>query len=195
MDESVQMTHQLNDVLPILSAAPFTWAIGGGWAIDLHLGEPGRRPHGDVDVVCLLADADLVRIHFSGWDLHRVVDGDLEPWQAKLGPATQVWARPSPDAGWAFELLFERVVDGLWPFRRNRNVTLPVADLSTDIGGIPVLALGPTLLYKAKRDDDRDLDDLRAVVSFMTDADRRWLAAAVADTHGLEHRWVDELTS
>ena len=184
------MTHGLDDVVALFSTAGTWWAIGGGWAVDLHLGEPGRRAHKDVDLVCLNAEADRVRDHLDGWDLHRVRDGELEPWEDTLAPAHQAWARPDPDSAWAFEILFEAVEGDTWRFRRQPTVTLPLADLRSTAGGIPVVHLGVSLLYKAKRDDPTDRDDLRASLAVLHGDDRRWLREAVTATHGPEHPWV-----
>ena len=43
--DDVRMTHDLDAVVEIFRGAPHWWAIGGGWAIDLHLGHLNRRPH------------------------------------------------------------------------------------------------------------------------------------------------------
>jgi hypothetical protein len=193
--EKIQMSHDLQEVADVLGDAPVTWAIGGGWAIDLHLGDLGRRPHADVDVVCRLTEADALRDHLAGWDLHRVVDGELDPWTGPLEPSHQIWVRPHSEADWAFEVLFELVTDEGWRFHRNTNVTLPTERLITTITGIPTLHLGIALLYKAKRDDDFDLEDLLACLPVLDHEERAWLADAVAATHGLEHRWVPVLRS
>ena len=110
-----------------------------------------------------------------------------------LAPAHQIWARPDPASDWAFEVLFEDVRDGIWRYRRNPAVTLPEEDLITTIGSIPTLHLGVSLLYKAKRDDALDLEDLEACLEVLRDEDRTWLGEAVASSHGADHRWVGAL--
>ncbi len=102
--------------------------------------------------------ADAVRRTLEGWDLHRIINGRFDPWVGSLEPAHQIWARPDPASDWAFEVLFEDVEDGIWHYRRNPAVTLPEKDLITPIGSIPTLHLGVSLLYKGKRDDDRQQD-------------------------------------
>ena len=189
----VDMTFDLDDAVALFADAGHWWAVGGGWAIDLHLGDLGRRPHKDVDVVCLAPEADGIREHLDEWDLHRIIDGDLHAWEAELAPAHQAWARPSPDADWAFELLFETIEDGLWRFRRNPEVTLPLERMRTIVRAVPTLDLGVSLIYKAKRDEDIDFDDLTEALPMMSPERRRWLSDAVAATHGSDHRWVAAL--
>ena len=65
--------------------------------------------------------------------------------------------------------------------------------LRTTIDGIPVIDLGVSLLYKAKRDDDQDRDDLRACLRALGSDGRAWLADAVKSTHGPLHRWLRSL--
>jgi hypothetical protein len=192
MDE-IAMTHDLDDVVALLTGFDHWWAIGGGWAIDLHLGDRGRRPHKDVDLICLRDEAPFVRAHLADWDLHRVVDGSFDPWDDELAPAHQVWARPSPDGEWAFEVLFEAIEEGEWRFRRNPRVTRPLESLVTMVDGIPVIDLAVCLLYKAKRDDDLDRDDLRASLHALGTIGRAWLADAIRSTHGPLHRWLRSL--
>jgi hypothetical protein len=191
--DDIRMTHALDDVIDVFADFGGWWAIGGGWAIDLHVGERGRRPHKDVDLVCLQPEAGRLRDHLAGWDLHRVVDGRLEPWIGALAPAHQIWVRPSPDDEWAFEVLFEAVEDDEWRYRRNPRVTLPVGSLRTTVDEIPTVHLGVALLYKAKRDDDQDRDDLRACLGALGAGGRAWLGDAVRSTHGPLHRWLRSL--
>lgn len=187
------MSFGLDDVVELMAGTPVWWAIGGGWAIDLHLDELGRRPHKDVDLVCLEHEAPLLRAHLTGWDLHRVRDGALEPWDSDLAPAHQIWARRTADEPWAFEVLFEHIEEDEWRFRRNPLVTLAFDRLRTGIGDIPRVDLGVALVYKAKRDDDQDLEDLLACLQALGAEGRAWLADAVRITHGPDHRWVQVL--
>ncbi len=189
----LQMTHDLHQVVAIFDGADHPWAIGGGWALDLHLGELGRRPHADVDVVSYRTAAEAMRATLDGWDLHRIIDGSFDPWVGPLEPAHQIRARPDPASDWAFEVQFEDVRDGIWRYRRNPKVILPEVDLITTIGSIPTLHLGVSLLYKAKRDEDLDLADLEACLEVLGIEDRTWLVEAVASSHGADHRWVDAL--
>ncbi len=186
------MTHGLDQVVGVFSGANHPWAIGGGWAIDLHLGEPGRRRHADVDVVAYQRDAEAVRRTLAGWDLHRIAAGRPEPWGSAT-PAHQIWARPASGEQWAFEVLFEEVIDGTWHYRRNPAITLAERDLISNVETIPTLHLGVSLLYKAKRDDDIDLADLEACLPVLGMEEREWLGAAVASSHGDGHRWVEVL--
>ncbi len=152
-------------------------------------------PTPDVDVVSYRTAADAVRGTLDGWDLHRIIKGRFDPWVGPLAPAHQIWARPDPGSDWAFEVLFEDVRDGIWRYRRNPAATLREEDLTTTIGSIPTLHLGVSLLYKAKRDDDLDLEDLEACLPLLQGEDRTWLREAVASSHGAAHRWVGALGS
>jgi hypothetical protein len=60
---------------------PFTgtWAIAGGWAIDLWLGRQ-TRSHADVDIAVFRDEQSLLRATFADWQFSKVVDGKLLSW-------------------------------------------------------------------------------------------------------------------
>jgi len=186
----VQMTHGLDEVVALFRSADDPWGIAGGWAIDLHLGELGRRQHSDVDVVWPFSAADELRRRLSDWDLQLVVDGVFEAWVESLGSSHQIWVRPDSESDWAFEVMFEHLDDEVWRFRRNPDITVPISQYLVDCGGTPTVDLAVTLLWKAVRADDQDHRDLLDAIHLLDDARREWLHDAIRSTHGSDHRWL-----
>lgn len=95
------------------------WAVAGGWAIDLWLGEQTREHH-DLEVV--VARTDQLAVHDvlrTDWDLY-CLDPPGSGWRPWTGdpitaPAFQLQARR---AGPCFDIFLETVVDGSSSARR-----------------------------------------------------------------------------
>jgi aminoglycoside-2''-adenylyltransferase len=174
--------------------ASFPWWVAGGRALDLFVGQE-LRLHDDLDIAVLRPDQDLIRAYLAGWDLHFAVAPDeLETWSNPLGSEQNaVWCRPTPNAAWAFELLFNDVEGGSWMFRRNRRVVLPLAEIGRRaIDGSPYLAPEIVLLYKAKQLRPRDEEDFAATAPLLSLETRVWLRAGIERVHP-GHPWVASL--
>src|SRR3954466_121975 len=90
----IDLTTEAQDVAgfqPALRAAawmaafPGKWALGGGWALDLFLGQLSRE-HGEVEVAVLREDQRKLHdyLYFSGWSFEaRVGVGNSERWDGR----------------------------------------------------------------------------------------------------------------
>src|SRR5437899_2178390 len=95
------------------------WAVAGGWAIDLWLGEQTREHH-DVEVVVARRDQTAVHAALRAeWELLCLdpPGSDWRPWiydHAIRPPAFQTKARR---ADLDFDVFLETVDDGVWSYR------------------------------------------------------------------------------
>jgi hypothetical protein len=177
----------VDEVCERFAAAPFRWWIGGGRALELHLGRTWR-PHDDTDVGVVRGELPLVHEWLSGWDLHVAAAGRLSPWHGEPLVASShqnnVWCRFAPDGPWVLDVTIGEGTATRWISRRDPSLEVPwdLAVLQT-ANGIPYLAPELQLLFKSK--DARPKDDIDAdeVVPAL-DADRRtWLSNALPPDH------------
>ncbi len=154
---------------------PGPWAVAGGWAIELFVGSAVREHH-DLDVAIARVDAPKLHDQLPGWELLFPSPGGFTRWErgeSLPDDKHQLWCRPSPDALWSLEVLFEDIRDDRLHYRRAPSNAWPLdeAILETD-DGIPYIAPHVQLLYKTKGARPRDLADFDAVAHLLT-ADQR----------------------
>lgn len=96
----------------------------------------------------------------------------------------------------SLEVLLNEIEDGVWRYRRDERVTLPVEQIGgTSAQGLSYLVPEVVLLYKAgSRRGLRPVDeqDFAAALPALTPAQRQWLAAALAQAHP-GHPWSVQL--
>jgi len=149
-------------------------------------------------------DAPKVFAHVSvpwwvagGWALDLFAGRVLRPHEdldvAVFREDEQLWARERGAAEWSFELLLNERDGDDWVFRRDARVRRPAWALDdVTAEGIPFLPPEVVFLFKAKRDEPRDRDDLRATLPRMGAARRRWLRDALDVAHP-GHAWASEI--
>jgi hypothetical protein len=182
-----------HDALELMRGYDRPWWVGGGWALDLFLGER-KRDHEDLDVVVLRRDQDAVRAHLAGWDLQVAHSGELSPWTGERidPPRHTLWARSDATGPWELELVLVETERGLWRFRRDPSVTMPLERVGIERDGIPFLAPEIALLYKAKESRERDEADFASVLPHLEPERRRWLAEAIR-SQDRSHPWLGAL--
>jgi hypothetical protein len=193
---SLDLPPEIRAVAAVLAPLRASWAVAGGWAIDLALGRV-TRPHVDVDIAVFRADQTALRAALSGWQLEVVIDGVLTLWQPGMSlelPVHEVHARPplgssAPDLEF---LLNER--QGIdWVYRRDAAIRLPLARAIRDLpDGVRVLAPEVVLLYKSKAPRAADEHDFHAAQPLLDAEARAWLRRALmrATPH---HPWATTL--
>jgi hypothetical protein len=173
---------------------PFTgtWAIAGGWAIDLWL-ERQSRSHSDVDVAVFRDEQSLLRATFEEWQFSKVVYGKLLPWphDEMLRPSEHEIHASTPN-GTKVELLLNERRDDVWLFRRDSSIELPMARALRRAQSVSVLAPEIVLLYKSKNPRATDDDDFAAALPSLDDSARAWLRSALTRTSG-PRRWLENL--
>lgn len=103
----MQRTQALQRTLGLMEGFPAPGCVAGGWAVDLFLGKVTRE-HGDVDIAIFRDDQRAVHDHFRGWQVRKVVRGQL--WSGlrtsgSSGRCTKSTCAPRKAAGaWSFSL-------------------------------------------------------------------------------------------
>lgn len=184
-----------NDAAAWLVGVESPWWFAGGWAIDLWLGRE-TRAHSDLEIGCFRLDLPKILRPFSDWEICEARQKQLRQYDLDAQPPSppfSVWMRPREASLWTLEVVVEEHAQGVWFYRRDRNVTLPVANLTTiTAAGLRVIVPEVQLLYKAKQLRDRDNADFSNVLPRLTSAARAWLRSALAVAHP-DHIWITQL--
>jgi len=187
---------EIASVSSALQVSTVPWAIAGGWAIDLALGQV-TRPHHDVDVAVFRADQATLRAELAGWTFEMVRDGERVPWPTGVllePPVFEIYGRP-PDAGpaSAIELLLDDRAGDEWIYRRDPAVRRPLK-LAQRCGpaGIQLVAPEIVLLCKSKAPRAQDEHDFAVALELMDAEARAWLRSAIARMES-RHAWLTRL--
>jgi hypothetical protein len=175
-----------------LGARGIAWAVAGGWALDLFLGQQ-TRPHADVDLAVWRDQSDALSAALADWTLLVAERGTLRPWQPDdIGQISlhELHAR-SPD-GLRIELLLNERDSHDWIYRRDTTVRLPLGAAILAHGAISALAPEIALLYKSKLPRGSDEQDLEQVAPRLTRDARNWLRRAIVRTDD-GHPWLRRL--
>jgi len=70
----------VTEIGDLLRDAPFRWWMGGGRALQLHLGRTWRD-HADTDIGILRPDVGALGLVLDEWDLHVAAAGRLTAWR------------------------------------------------------------------------------------------------------------------
>lgn len=161
------------------------WAVAGGWAIDLWLGEQ-TRDHHDVEVVVRRCDQVAVNAALGQrWNLY-CLDPHGGGWRPSNGvpiepPAFQLQAR-SPTS--EFDIFTETTDQLVWHFRRDERITRPVSEVVIHgASGIPIVCPEVQLLYKAKAMEPKNVHDFETARPRLDDDAAWWLADALSLTY------------
>jgi hypothetical protein len=179
-------------VVGVFSRAPFRWWIGGGHALELHLGRSWRS-HDDVDVGVLRRDLPALYALLSDWDVRVGAAGRLTPWGGEPLEAAQhqnnLWCRRSAGAPWALDVTVGEGTDAHWTYRRDPSVRVPWdrAVLRT-AGGIPYLAPALQLLYKGATPRPKDEVDAAEVIPDLDAGQRDLLSRLLRPDHPWQRR-------
>lgn len=187
-----------DEVAQVFSKLGIPWWVAGGWAICLGVGRQ-TRPHADIDVAVLRADASKLRQLSSQFALYIAHDGALTAWDgAPLGAAEhQFWAHRHGADAWAFEVLLERHTNDQWQYRRRPEIGLPLRALGrTTADSIPFVAPEVAVLYKANRPYvARNAVDFTSALPLLDSPARDWLRSAIRTAFSDEHPWLPRLSS
>lgn len=170
------------------------WAVAGGWAIDLWLGEQ-TRDHHDVEVVVRRRDQHLVHAALSvEWELF-ALDPPGSGWRPWSGvpidaPAFQLQARSSSGE---FDVFTEEVDERQWYFRRDRRITMGSDQVIVpSASGIPIVRPEIQLLYMARSSELKNEHDFALARPRLTPEAAAWLTDALRITLP-GHHWLQQL--
>lgn len=171
------------------------WAVAGGWAIDLFLGEC-TRGHEDLEIVVLREDHAELHRHFAPLGAQLIHSGDPPRFTALLpGPIDQgvIQLRLDPVAGRDFDLLLTPSEAGQWICRRDEHIRLPLERARGHAKhGVPYLAPEIVLLFKAKYVREKDEADFRNCLLRLSPPQKEWLREALGRVHP-GHEWISRL--
>ena len=191
--EHVERTgfRPLEHVAALLSPLEMPWMFAAGWALDLHrhavLGVGPTRPHEDIDIVIGREAQPAVRdlLLAAGYSVHAVREGMYTDWTLPIElPDHQAHAF-SP-AGEMLDLMLTDLSGGLWHYRRDPKVGLPLTRARhVSVSGLPYLAPEAALLFKASPSQVRpkDQQDFEGVLPALDAAARAWLSARIGEGH------------
>jgi hypothetical protein len=168
------------------------WAVVGGWAIDLYLGRV-TRDHRDLEIAIPAQSFEEIAavVPELAWDV--VGDGKLWPYPERLGESHQTWLRDPASGSFLLDVFREPGDDTAWVYRRDRTITVPVAEAflqSED--GLRYLAPELVLLFKAKHQRLKDQQDFDAVAPTLNTRQRARLRTLLGRTEPA-HSWLDLL--
>ncbi|HXQ11279.1 MAG TPA: hypothetical protein VN805_09835 [Caulobacteraceae bacterium] len=182
-----------------LAGVSAPWAVAGGWAIDLWLGEQTRE-HEDLEITVPAAFFPEIRARLDdlGLKLFAVDDGAviaLEPGEAPARRTHQTWVMDPAVAGWRVDVFREPGDAQTWIYRRTGALSAPRAwAAGRTPAGIPFVAPQIVLLFKAKAMRDKDRADFSIVAPRLSPEARNWLAAALETIHP-GHPWIGRLSA
>jgi hypothetical protein len=178
----------LDEVLAVcrfLGDFPGPWWVGGGWAIDVWMGNPSRE-HEDVEICVLRSDQAALKAYCAGWQSFTPVndqwaamaEGELLEfphcmWQLRnTSEASRTDGMP-PE----FEFILNDVVDGQWILQPEPSIQLPIDQVyGPSPLGIPVTAPEILLLHKSwHRHRPKDEHDFQRIRDRLSAAQRTWL--------------------
>ncbi|MBO0728014.1 MAG: hypothetical protein J2P57_02070 [Acidimicrobiaceae bacterium] len=182
----------ISRIVEVFVAAPFRWWVGGGKALELHLGRSWRG-HEDSDIGVVRYELDAVYALLSSWDLHVAVAGELSVWKGERLEAGEhqnnVWCRLAENRPWVLDVTIGDGTDDEWIYRRDPTVRRrwDTAVLRT-AEGVPYLAPDLQMLFKSK--DVRPKDDIDAaeVIPALDHQQREFLRRLLEPGHPWRQR-------
>ena len=188
----MEMAETIQLVSKIMRGFPASWAVAGGWAIDLFLKKQTRQ-HADLEVALFRDDQALLHQQLPRWAFFKVDSGQLIEWLSadRLSlPIHEIHGRSTHGPPLSLEFLLNVRSGQDWAFRRDTRVTLPMdRAILVAAGGVPVLSPPVVLLYKAKGLRQRDWSDFHAARESLSPQDLQWLRQALSRCHP-GHPWL-----
>ncbi len=195
----LDLTTEAEDVVgfqPALRAAawmaafPGKWAIAGGWALGLFLGQVTRGHGEDVEVAVFRDDQRKLHdyLYFSGWTFAARMGaaGQSERWDGRewLEPPVFEVSASSPDEQERLEIRLHERRGRQWRYRRSASASLPI-DRAIVHGAwnVPVLAPEVVLLHESAAPEATDFLDLRAVAERLDFETTSWLKETIGRAH------------
>ena len=202
----------------LLSAAPFDWAVCGGYAIDLFLGRV-TRVHGDIDLCAFEKDRPAIQRFMleKGWNVYEFRGmGKVRPLELSsvsdagrnlmcfLPGCDLVQFYPCEDEGLLYhqffpkgmtelnylEFLFSPTHDDALIFSQSPAIRRELDKAILHRDGIPCLAPEIALLHKAREPErPESAADFQAAFPFMDAEQKRWVLDSICCLHPDGHPW------
>lgn len=186
----------ITEVADIFKKTGKPFWLGGGYSIDLFLGQ-ATRAHEDLDFIVKRDDQLAFQNILSEWDLQAADppgSGSLLPWKKDyfyVLPIHNIWCRKNEASTWDLEILFSEFEGDEWVYRRNNTIRGPMSTFSwqTD-DGLMVLTPEIQLLYKSRSKRPKDFEDLHNCIPKLSIHQRTTLLEWISLDSGEDHPWV-----
>ncbi len=161
--EAWSMAWTPDEAAEALTGVSAPWAVAGGWALDLWLGEQTRE-HEDLEITVPATSfaAIQARLDELGMKVFMNDNGEvtlLAPGEAP-GQGFQTWVTDPAEEGWRMDIFREPGDADTWIYRRTGELSAPRAWASGRTpAGIPYVAPQIVLLFKAKATRYKDQAD------------------------------------
>lgn len=178
-----------------LNTTDASWAVAGGWALELFAGESWRA-HADLEIVIDRGTFDAVRNALPPLEWFVAGDGMLCPLELAgemFEQRWQTWGRDPETGCWRIDVMRERWDTGEWLYRRDQTIRRSLAEaIGTTHERIPYLAPEIVVLFKAKHRRAKDEEDFVHVLPHLSCDRRTWLADTLRREH-TAHPWLAAL--
>lgn len=212
------MNPLLQEVKKLLQGAEFSWAVCGGFALELFLDEE-IRTHGDIDICVFESNRGMILRHmlerdwivyeFRGMGKVRPIrDAQAsEPGRNLLClkegcELIRFYPCDEQDQYHQFlhtgirelnyvEFLFNQVENGEFLFDPGKGIRKRLAEVVRFRNGIPYLTPEITLLYKASRwEEEQNRQDFERVYHRMDPLQQNWLMCSLETLYPQGHPWI-----
>lgn len=201
MESNIPYHHwqplSLTQVADIFANAPFTWGLGGGYAVEQFLGT-SIRAHGDIDVVVYRDEQLEAQRWLPDWCLYAAdPPGTLRAWSANeylpYG-IHDIWGHRTDARAWQLQLMLVEVEEDEWWSRRDATIRGRRDDLIVVYNGMPCVRIEVQLLYKAKNLLPKDEWEFQACLPLLSADAKRWLKASLHRLYPKGHPWIHALS-
>lgn len=198
--------------------APISWAICGGFALDLFLGKD-TRVHGDIDICVFEKDRDRILRYMlqNAWRVYEFRGcGKVRPLDAALssesgrnfmcinGECDMVKFYPCEDESLLWyeffytgikelnylEFLFNTTHEGDFVFDKNHGIKREISKAILFNQGVPYLAPEIVLLYKASRSENAEYQyDFEQAYMHMNHEQKSWFSQNLDVLYPDGHAW------
>jgi hypothetical protein len=195
--EAIDQAAELLAAKDLFEGYPRPYWVAGGWALDLFARRV-RRPHGDVDVLVLARDLEVVAETFTKPRpvLQFAETGEQRPWAdgENLTPGPHALVFPDNEGGSPVQILLGAADGDEWVYHRGRGtLRKSLAEITLrSPQGIPYLAPEIVLLYKSRNLRPKDDADFTDVHHLLDAARRQWLIEHIIPRYP-DHPWLPAL--
>jgi hypothetical protein len=170
-----------------------SWAIAGGWAIDLFLGFE-TRVHQDIEIAIPRSEQLMIRQYLKHWKFEFVEAGEFKSWKSGITLKMPIHEIHAYRNNSSLEILLNEIEDSFWTFRRDRRIRLESSKLFHKSSiGINYLAPEVVLIYKNKFKQPKDLFDLKQSIPKLSEEQLLWLKQANKSMSCDWEEWNNEL--
>ncbi|MGZ9583700.1 nucleotidyltransferase domain-containing protein [Paenibacillus marinisediminis] len=217
------MHHIISQARAFLEHASFDWAICGGGAIDLYIGQD-TRSHKDIDIAVYWEDRGTIITYMlsAGWRVFEACGGGIiqelftndsrENRNLFCFTISETRCHLEPIGGHNYrftfaneeqhdfnyvEFLFNRRDHDDFYYSRNENVKRSLEKATVVRHGHRLLSPEMVLLNKSTYLDGPDSEDhhhdFNMVLSYLNDEQKLWFKQALEVVHTGDHPWLQKL--